>query len=387
MLWGRIKSYLPTKRTLKTIAANILELSGSAIQVVSEILVFVGGMTFFITPPLQKMYAQLLGKTIGYTVTGNGQLCIEADPRNVTTGQLTTYCGQFSNKQLLVSEIPFDFPYPDGLFTSSILLLGLGIGGVAVARLFITYAASLHEADDRYEFTKEEIAQAARMANPLLYGSRVLYILSGVGSVYATTTISLTTTAANIQAILSNFSIISPQNFNYTNPFPLVKALRLAMQFLTEIDFSILRKAAVAGSQSLQDNEYRFAIGVAVVSLFVSYTALKAWQKGDYYQTLLLRNKIYKLVKNELEKARESSVIVTVLSDGEREVEMESPLPAIQDSPKSDNEPSLVITMVSGNERVIEIVPVRESPRDRFFSLAPSSTASPFTPSASLARA
>lgn len=45
--WGSyFASFLPSKRTVKKIGSNLLELTGTALQIASEITTFVGGMVF-----------------------------------------------------------------------------------------------------------------------------------------------------------------------------------------------------------------------------------------------------------------------------------------------------------------------------------------------------
>lgn len=63
------------------------------------------------------------------------------------------------------------------------------------------------------------------------------------------------------------------------------------MHFITNIDFSELKKAAEVGSKNIDSYEYYIGLAMAVVALVLGYAALKTKQQSDRYADILLRHK------------------------------------------------------------------------------------------------
>lgn len=310
--WGHFTSFLPGRRTFKKIAANLLELTGTALQIVSEITTFVAGMGFFISPPLKKVYAQLQGKNMHYTVNGTGVVCTDMNdlqnsptlPFDITLLTMQPQgdlCNKFNNELLISSEVEFSLAYPESLFSASVVLFSLGCSGFLLAHGLKKLGASLHEWDKFMPPLEEQILKAKKWQRPLLITSNLFFLSSRVAAAYATTTISLTRTIKNIPSILEDFSISSTRKFIYhyknpsPNPAPLqnLKSIKSDMDFITTIGFSELRAGATQGGERVEDYDYYIGLGLAGGALILGYIALKAKQQVDHYKDISDRNKHY----------------------------------------------------------------------------------------------
>lgn len=277
-------------RMFKTIAGNVLELSGSTLQIAAEITTFVAGLGFFIVPPLKKIYSELEGKPIGYSLSGEGQLCADTldQPPN-------TLCKQF-DEPITHSNIPFNFPYPDQLFTTSAVLLALGCSGLVTAYALKKGGESLHESKVDMPPSEEQVAIAKTRVKLFFLLSMVLFLCSRIGAIYASTTISLAKTLEHLPNVLSSFSFSSSNEVVYNPPessiipFPFSK-VRAVIALITRVDFSQLRDGARLGSEELNEYDYYIALWIAALACILGYLALKTNQQYTHYADVLLRHK------------------------------------------------------------------------------------------------
>lgn len=311
--WLRISSFFSSKKaTLLNVLGNFLEFTGTGLQIASEITIFVGGLGFFVGPPLKKMYSHLIGKNLYYTLNANADLCIQnlntsQIPPNITamipfdTNQYekvypSTLCKSVTENPLITSEIVFNLPYPRGLFTASIVLFGIGCSGLALAYGLIKLGASLHKTNENAIPTQEQVDHAKIMYRYTYLLSTFLLIGSRVAAIYASTTISLTRTLHNLPSVLQNFAIHSSNTFTYNNPDnstsypPLFTSITLATDVVTLIDFSELKKAAQQGGEDVAAHDYYIAIAIAAVALVLGYFALKTKQAKERCRNLITQH-------------------------------------------------------------------------------------------------
>jgi hypothetical protein len=313
---------LPPLKAGGVASSRIALLASTTLQIASEITTFVGGMGLFIAPPLQKVYGQLIGKNMAYSVNGTGTVCIETQsPFNLSSSSplfdadpSNPICNNYKDLSLLSSNIPFNLPYPEGLFASSSFLLSLGCSGLLVSFALKKYAASLYEADEEMPPSKALVALAKKNHRPLSIVSGVLFIGSRTAALYATTTMSLMKTLQNIPGILNNFSLYSPRDLIYvpnnttliagseSMALPLVKIIRAKMLFITHLDFSELREAARNGNKNIQEYDYYIGLTVAGVAVVLGYTALKIQQRSERYQDVLIRQKHYQMPRQRIDE-------------------------------------------------------------------------------------
>ncbi len=286
--WEAFTSYLPTR---KNFAANTIEFSSTALQIASEIITFVGGLGFFVTPLIEEVYNQMLGKYIYYSVTGDIKLDFESP--NITATDT------IDNLPLFSSKILFNIPFPHNLFTASALLFSLGGSGLLLSSVLKKYGSSLHDYHQAARPTEQEINNAQAMNRRTAITSTALLIGSRGAAIYATSIISMTMTLRNVPSILENFSIYSSKNLTidkntFNADLKLAESiffiLNLSMKFITKIDFSELKKAAEKGSQNINTHEYYLGIAMAGLALFLGFAALKFQQKNDHYKNILLRH-------------------------------------------------------------------------------------------------
>lgn len=314
------------KITLKNGAANALELTSTALQIASEITTFVAGIGFFIEPPLKKVYRELLGKNMRYSVTANGELCVDGLQKIrplINSSYLMTFntslfdfndklCLKESAQPLLSSNIVFNLPFPQGLFSASLFLCTIGCSGLLFAFLLNKCGTSLHDTTTEMPPSELLVFQANRREKPLAITSILLILGSRIAAIYATTTISMAVTLRNAPSILVNFSIPSSQQFKLDsstlrfvpelaiNNF--FNTISLTMKFMTHIDFAELRKAAEKGSQKIDSYDYYVGLGMAVVALILGHLALKIQQQSAQYTDILLRHKHAGELQNQLQK-------------------------------------------------------------------------------------
>lgn len=320
-------------RTMRVIAGNSMEFTATALEIASEIAVFVGGMGFFIVPPLKGMYAKLKGNNISYAVIGRGLVCIETSPPKLTDPSVslppalstyvplfdnntnTIFCNSFNDLPLTSSNVTFNVGYPDSLFSASILLVVLGTTGSALARALQSCGHALYSTDRTLSHSKAQAAFAKKMNNPLLALYALLFLGSRVAALYATTTISLVLTLKNVPGILQDFSISAPGSFAYYPENNVsstaseqavsysIKAIKATVEFITKIDFTLLRMAAKNGSEEIKNYYFPLSIMLAGVGLILGFAALKAKQKRNSYIDTLQRDKYYQERSSQLEEA------------------------------------------------------------------------------------
>lgn len=332
--WFRFKSFLsPCKSAVKMVVANTIEFAGTGLLIASEIATFAGGMGFFIAPPLKRMYAKIIGNNLSYTVWGAGEVCIETalsnntilPPVTMPIGLFTNssvigiehddiFCKRVNNFPLTSSQIPFNVSFPENLFAASILIFGLGCGGIAAANAIQKYGSYLHHHDKRSTHSKEQVALANKLNKPLFVACTLLFLGSRAAALYATTTISLMLTLRNVPSILEDFSISSAELFVYKPSvnitktasekiiMQLIKIIRVPAEIVTYIDFAMLRTAAKKGSNEIEDYYFPLSLILAAVALILAYAALKVKQKRDQYIDTIQRERHYSELNPLLEQ-------------------------------------------------------------------------------------
>ena len=65
------------------------------------------------------------------------------------------------------------------------------------------------------------------------------------------------------------------------------------MKFITKIEFTELRNAAVLGSKKIDAYDYNIGLAMAVVAFILGHLALKIQQQNDLYTDILARQKLF----------------------------------------------------------------------------------------------
>lgn len=282
--WGRLKA------RGKNVFANTLQLIGIGLERVAETAVFTGGVGFFVGPPLEQMWGSLREENIAYSVTVSGSAHLTPNSSLILPkadfSQLV-----FTDIPIANQSIPFDMPYPSGIFYASTLLVSLGILGIGASRCIQSYGLSLQNADESTSYSSELISLAKRRTKQLAAADVLFLAGSRVTALYSIATFNMTRTLANVAGILDNFSTYSQQSAHYTNSDHrgLVQAILINFNIHTVVGLDDLREAATRGSYAVDNYYTPLAYLCAVISLVLGFAKLKTSQHLAHYEKLLQR--------------------------------------------------------------------------------------------------